>query len=103
MIAYFGSADRHRVEERLELLWPFANALIWELLTITFLSLGLGHFNYVTVDEKGLRKLVESININLPAHQLSKEKSDSAFKMWWPIFRDEHLRKIRAVRRRDPP
>jgi hypothetical protein len=35
--------DEKRIEAALELLWPFANALIWELLTIVFLSLGLGH------------------------------------------------------------
>jgi hypothetical protein len=43
VIVFFFSADRDRVEHGLELLWPFANALIWELLTIVFLGLGLGH------------------------------------------------------------
>lgn len=43
VIAFFSRADRQSVEQGLELMWPFANALIWELLTITFLSLGLGH------------------------------------------------------------
>jgi hypothetical protein len=42
VFVFFG-ADRVRAEQGLELLWPFANALIWELLTIAFLGLGLGH------------------------------------------------------------
>ena len=43
VIVFIFSADRARTEHGLELLWPFANALIWELLTIVFLGLGLGH------------------------------------------------------------
>lgn len=43
VITFIFNADRARTEQGLELLWPFANALIWELLTIVFLGLGLGH------------------------------------------------------------
>ena len=43
VIVFIFNADRARTEHGLELLWPFANALIWELLTIVFLGLGLGH------------------------------------------------------------
>jgi hypothetical protein len=43
VITFIFNADRERTEHGLELLWPFANALIWELLTIVFLGLGLGH------------------------------------------------------------
>jgi hypothetical protein len=34
VIVFIFNADRARTEHGLELLWPFANALIWELLTI---------------------------------------------------------------------
>jgi hypothetical protein len=43
VIVFFFGADRTRTEQGLELLWPFANALIWELMTIVLLGFGLGH------------------------------------------------------------
>lgn len=55
-------------------------------------------FNYVVLDEQGMKKLVESINANLPEHRLSKEKLEAAFKMWWPVFRDEHLKKVHTAK-----
>src|SRR5215831_16421450 len=44
VFAFFNpSADVRRIEQGLELIWPFALALIMELGTIVFLGLGLGH------------------------------------------------------------
>lgn len=51
-------------------------------------------FGYVSLNEKGTKKLLESLNNSLPAHQLAKEKLDSAFRMWWPEFRDVHMKKV---------
>lgn len=41
VISRFTGRRQDDLVKDLELAWPFANALIWELLTITFLSLGL--------------------------------------------------------------
>ena len=44
VFAFFNpGADVRRIEEGLELIWPFALALIMELGTIVFLGFGLGH------------------------------------------------------------
>jgi hypothetical protein len=44
VFAFFNpGADARRIEQGLELIWPFALALIMELGTIVFLGLGLGH------------------------------------------------------------
>ena len=44
VFAFFNpGADVRRIEQGLELIWPFALALIMELGTIVFLGLGLGH------------------------------------------------------------
>ena len=44
MFAFFNpGADVRRIEQGLELIWPFALALIMELGTIVFLGFGLGH------------------------------------------------------------
>jgi hypothetical protein len=44
VFAFFNpGADAHRIEQGLELIWPFALALIMELGTIVFLGFGLGH------------------------------------------------------------
>ena len=43
VIVFFSGADRERTEHGLELLWPFANALIWEVLTIVFFGISLGY------------------------------------------------------------
>jgi hypothetical protein len=44
VFAFFNpSADAGRIEQGLELIWPFALALIMELGTIVFLGFGLGH------------------------------------------------------------
>lgn len=39
----FSSRPRTELEADLELAWPFANALIWELLAIAFFNLAFGH------------------------------------------------------------
>jgi hypothetical protein len=44
VFAFFNpGTDERRIEQGLELVWPFALALIMELGTIVFLGLGLGH------------------------------------------------------------
>jgi hypothetical protein len=44
VFAFFNpGTDVHRIEQGLELIWPFALALIMELGTIVFLGFGLGH------------------------------------------------------------
>lgn len=43
VVARFVARPQTEIEKDLTLLWPFAQAVMWELLTITFLSLGLGH------------------------------------------------------------
>jgi hypothetical protein len=44
VFAFFNpGTDERRIEQGLELIWPFALALIMELGTIVFLGLGLGH------------------------------------------------------------
>jgi hypothetical protein len=41
IISHFTGRRQDNLTKDLELAWPFASALIWELLTITLLSLGL--------------------------------------------------------------
>src|SRR5262249_37221837 len=40
---FYPGTDERRIEQGLELIWPFALALIMELGTIVFLGFGLGH------------------------------------------------------------
>jgi hypothetical protein len=58
-------------------------------------------FNNVNLDEKGIRKLVEAINISLTEHKLSKEKLDAAFEKWWPDFQ-AHLKNVKAAADEEP-
>src|SRR5215813_6228970 len=52
VFAFFNpGADVRRIEQGLELIWPFALALIMELGTIVFLGLGLGHEGRPAVSE----------------------------------------------------
>jgi hypothetical protein len=81
-------ADVRRIEQGLELIWPFALALIMELGTIVFLGFGLGH---------GVSAVVaDSIDTEASAHSLTKgrrgRKSDPAVMDFVEQFRKFHGR-----------
>jgi hypothetical protein len=72
VFAFFNpGADVRRIEQGLELIWPFALALIMELGTIVFLSLGLGHESrlLVSVSRMGetVSKSAASATVSNPA------------------------------------
>jgi hypothetical protein len=50
-------------------------------------------FNYVKLDEPGVRKVVETINANATDHKLPKDKLDQVFEKWWPDF-EAHINRI---------
>jgi hypothetical protein len=50
-------------------------------------------FNYVKLDEPGVRKIVETINANATDHKLPKDKLDQVFEKWWPDF-EAHINRI---------
>ena len=88
VFAFFNpGADVRRIEQGLELIWPFALALIMELGTIVFLGFGLGH---------GRSAIADSIDTEASAHSLTKgrrgRKSDPAVLDFVEQFRKFHGR-----------
>jgi hypothetical protein len=92
VFAFFNpGANVHRIEQGLELIWPFALALIMELGTIVFLGFGLGH-------GQGGHQLPTSIDAGTPfgSTALMKgrpgRKSDPAVLDFVERFRKSHGR-----------
>jgi hypothetical protein len=84
VFAFFNpSADARRIEQGLELIWPFALALIMELGTIVFLGFGLGH-------GQGGHPVVGSVEIFDPSAPMKSRrgrKSDPAVRDFIERFR----------------
>jgi hypothetical protein len=90
VFAFFNpGADVRRIEQGLELIWPFALALIMELGTIVFLGFGLGH-GRLSYLEAG------SIDAEVDPNSLTKgrrgRKSDPAVQDFVERFRKMHGR-----------
>lgn len=59
-------------------------------------------FNYVHLEEAGIKKLVQSINSSLP-NPLPRDRLESAFAAWWPKFSSKHLDEINSTNDDTPP
>src|SRR5215467_8813675 len=92
VFAFFNpGTDERRIEQGLELMWPFALALIMELGTIVFLGFGLGH-------GQGRHHVVGSIDMSepvdpgVPMKRRRGRKSDPAVLNFIDRFRKLHGR-----------
>ena len=69
VFAFFNpTADARRIEQGLELIWPFALALIMELGTILFLGFGLAH-------DQGRHEVAGSVEASTPFDPSASMKS----------------------------
>jgi len=88
VFAFFNpGADVRRIEQGLELIWPFALALIMELGTIVFLGFGLGHGRSAIAGSIGTEA-----DANSPRKSRRGRKSDPAVLGFVEQFRKLHGR-----------